>query len=209
MVGSPELRVGTSGCVIAIVKQSHSSFDSAPPDSCTSSLTQPQSPGEGDEPVSPATRGQSVDWHPWGEEALELARREDKPILLSIGYSACHWCHVMAHESFEDPATRGGDERAVRQHQGGPRGAARPRQDLSDCASDAHAARRRLAADHVSVAARSASVLRRHLLPERAALRHAVVRRPAAAGARVLSHARGGHREAERGSAAGVRRAAA
>jgi uncharacterized protein YyaL (SSP411 family) len=43
-----------------------------------------------------------VDWHPWGEEALTLARREDKPILLSIGYSACHWCHVMAHESFED-----------------------------------------------------------------------------------------------------------
>jgi uncharacterized protein YyaL (SSP411 family) len=43
-----------------------------------------------------------VDWHPWNEEALALARREDKPILLSIGYSACHWCHVMAHESFED-----------------------------------------------------------------------------------------------------------
>jgi uncharacterized protein YyaL (SSP411 family) len=49
--------------------------------------------------------GNPVDWRPWGEEALELARREDKPILLSIGYSACHWCHVMAHESFEDPAT--------------------------------------------------------------------------------------------------------
>jgi uncharacterized protein YyaL (SSP411 family) len=46
-----------------------------------------------------------VDWYPWGEEALELARRLDKPILLSIGYSACHWCHVMAHESFEDPAS--------------------------------------------------------------------------------------------------------
>lgn len=46
-----------------------------------------------------------VDWHPWGEEALALARETDKPILLSIGYSACHWCHVMAHESFEDPAT--------------------------------------------------------------------------------------------------------
>ncbi|WP_018175464.1 thioredoxin domain-containing protein [Thioalkalivibrio sp. ALJ9] len=46
-----------------------------------------------------------VDWYPWGEDALQRARREDKPILLSIGYSACHWCHVMAHESFEDPAT--------------------------------------------------------------------------------------------------------
>ncbi len=46
-----------------------------------------------------------VDWYPWGDEALERARREDKPILLSVGYSACHWCHVMAHESFEDQAT--------------------------------------------------------------------------------------------------------
>ena len=46
-----------------------------------------------------------VDWYPWGEEALDQARRSGKPILLSIGYSACHWCHVMAHESFEDEAT--------------------------------------------------------------------------------------------------------
>jgi uncharacterized protein YyaL (SSP411 family) len=45
-----------------------------------------------------------VDWYPWGAEALERARTEGKPIFLSIGYSACHWCHVMAHESFEDPA---------------------------------------------------------------------------------------------------------
>ncbi|MFX1265845.1 MAG: thioredoxin domain-containing protein, partial [Promethearchaeota archaeon] len=43
-----------------------------------------------------------VDWHPWGEEAFELAKKEDKPIFLSIGYSTCHWCHVMAHESFEN-----------------------------------------------------------------------------------------------------------
>jgi uncharacterized protein YyaL (SSP411 family) len=43
-----------------------------------------------------------VDWFPWGEEALKLAREQNKPILLSVGYSACHWCHVMAHESFED-----------------------------------------------------------------------------------------------------------
>jgi len=48
--------------------------------------------------------GNPVDWYPWGEEALEKARDEDKPIFLSIGYSACHWCHVMAHESFEDEA---------------------------------------------------------------------------------------------------------
>ena len=46
-----------------------------------------------------------VDWYQWGDEALARAREEDKPILLSIGYAACHWCHVMAHESFEDPET--------------------------------------------------------------------------------------------------------
>src|SRR5512139_855658 len=46
-----------------------------------------------------------VDWYPWGPEALERSRREGKPIFLSIGYAACHWCHVMAHESFEDPGT--------------------------------------------------------------------------------------------------------
>jgi hypothetical protein len=45
-----------------------------------------------------------VDWRPWGDDAFEAARREDKPIFLSIGYSTCHWCHVMEHESFEDPA---------------------------------------------------------------------------------------------------------
>jgi len=44
-----------------------------------------------------------VDWYPWGEEAFEKAKMEDKPIFLSVGYSTCHWCHVMAHESFEDP----------------------------------------------------------------------------------------------------------
>jgi len=44
-----------------------------------------------------------VDWYPWGEEAFEKAEMEDKPIFLSVGYSTCHWCHVMAHESFEDP----------------------------------------------------------------------------------------------------------
>ena len=46
-----------------------------------------------------------VDWYPWGDEALEKARSEDKPILLSIGYAACHWCHVMERESFEDQDT--------------------------------------------------------------------------------------------------------
>jgi uncharacterized protein YyaL (SSP411 family) len=49
--------------------------------------------------------GNPVDWYPWSEEALAKARAEDKPIFLSIGYAACHWCHVMAHESFEDEET--------------------------------------------------------------------------------------------------------
>src|SRR3954453_13400289 len=50
-------------------------------------------------------RDNPVDWYPWGDEAFARARDEDRPLLLSIGYSACHWCHVMAHESFEDDAT--------------------------------------------------------------------------------------------------------
>jgi uncharacterized protein YyaL (SSP411 family) len=50
-------------------------------------------------------RDNPVDWYPWGPEAFARARSEGKPLLVSIGYSACHWCHVMAHESFEDPAT--------------------------------------------------------------------------------------------------------
>jgi len=45
-----------------------------------------------------------VDWYPWGSAAFDIAKAENKPVLLSIGYSACHWCHVMAHESFEDEA---------------------------------------------------------------------------------------------------------
>src|SRR5688572_30739289 len=45
-----------------------------------------------------------VDWYPWGDEAFDAAKRADKPVLLSVGYSACHWCHVMEHESFENEA---------------------------------------------------------------------------------------------------------
>ena len=48
--------------------------------------------------------GNPVDWYPWGREALDRAKSEAKPIFLSVGYSACHWCHVMERESFEDPA---------------------------------------------------------------------------------------------------------
>ena len=60
------------------------------------------------EETSPYLRqhaGNPVDWFPWGDEALAEARRRDVPLFVSVGYSACHWCHVMAHESFEDPAT--------------------------------------------------------------------------------------------------------
>src|ERR1700738_1199986 len=53
-------------------------------------------------------RDNPVDWYPWGEEAFERARALDRPVLLSVGYSACHWCPVMAHESFEDDATAAG-----------------------------------------------------------------------------------------------------
>ena len=50
-------------------------------------------------------RDNPVNWHPWGPEAFEEAAERDRPVLLSVGYSSCHWCHVMAHESFEDADT--------------------------------------------------------------------------------------------------------
>ena len=59
-----------------------------------------------------------VDWYAWGDEALAKARDEDRPILLSIGYAACHWCHVMERESFEDALTARVLERQFRQRQG-------------------------------------------------------------------------------------------
>ena len=61
--------------------------------------------GAGDQSLSAPAPDNPVDWYPWGSEALGLARELDRPILLSVGYSACHWCHVMERESFEDPAT--------------------------------------------------------------------------------------------------------
>ena len=105
-----------------------------------------------------------VDWYPWGAEAFATAEAEDKPILLSVGYSACHWCHVMAHESFEDDDDRRGDERPVREREGRPRGAARRRRDLHGRGAGAHRPRR-LADDGVPHARRP-PVLRRHLLPQ-------------------------------------------
>ena len=84
-----------------------------------------------------------------GEEALEAARAQDKPILLSIGYSACHWCHVMAHESFEDDEVAALMNLGFHQHQGRPGTAFRPGPDLPAGAPDDEPAPRRLAADHV------------------------------------------------------------
>ena len=71
-----------------------------------------------------------VDWYPWGPEALDKAKRENKPIFLSIGYSTCYWCHVAERTLFSNPADREADERLVRQHQGRPRGAAGSRRRL-------------------------------------------------------------------------------
>ncbi len=56
------------------------------------------------QPLSVQHAHNPVDWYPWGEEALKKQRQENKPILVSIGYAACHWCHVMERESFEDEA---------------------------------------------------------------------------------------------------------
>jgi hypothetical protein len=104
-----------------------------------------------------------VDWWPWCDEALALAREQDKPILLSVGYSACHWCHVMAHESFEDAATAEVMNRLfvnikVDREE---------RPDLDKIYQTAHQllARRpgRLAADGVPDPGRSQALLRRHL----------------------------------------------
>src|SRR6516164_3454973 len=69
-------------------------------------MTQPQYTNHLGHETSPYLRQHAhnpVDWYPWGPEVLERARRLDRPVFLSIGYSACHWCHVMEHESFEDP----------------------------------------------------------------------------------------------------------
>ena len=106
-----------------------------------------------------------VDWYAWGDEALARARAENKPILLSIGYSACHWCHVMERESFENEADRAVDERELRLDQSRSRGASRPRSDLHGRGSAPDRARR-MAADRVPDARRRA-VLRRHLLSAR------------------------------------------
>ena len=106
-----------------------------------------------------------VDWYPWGDEAFARARHEDKPIFLSIGYSTCHWCHVMEHESFEDEAIAERAQPRLRVDQGRSRGAAGRRSRLHGVrAGDDRL--RRLADDGLSDAG-SEAVLRRHLLSAR------------------------------------------
>ena len=110
--------------------------------------------------------------------------REDKPIFLSIGYSTCHWCHVMEHESFERRRRRGGAERALRLDQGRSRGAARRRSRLHDVRAGDHRSGR-LADERVAHAGPEA-VLRRHLLPADLEVGPAGIRRhPAAKSRRV------------------------
>src|ERR1051325_11242505 len=77
------------------------------PPSSTQEVTPPQTTNRLGREKSPYLLQHAqnpVDWFPWSDEAFAKARQENKPIFLSIGYSTCHWCHVMAHESFENPA---------------------------------------------------------------------------------------------------------
>ena len=103
-----------------------------------------------------------VDWFPWGDEAFAKARAEDKPIFLSIGYSTCHWCHVMEHESFENDDDRARAERALRVDQGRSRGAAGRRSRLHDVRAGDDRIRR--LADERLADAGAEAVLWRHLL---------------------------------------------
>ena len=112
-----------------------------------------------------------VEWYEWGDEAFERARAEDKPLLVSVGYSSCHWCHVMAHESFEDAATAAlmndlfVNVKVDREE--------RPDVDAVTMeATVGMTGQRRLADDRVHDA-RGQAVLRRDVLPARAAARHA------------------------------------
>ena len=115
-----------------------------------------------------------VDWYPWGEEALARAREEDKPILLSVGYAACHWCHVMAHESFEDADTAAlMNERFVN-----VKVDREERPDVDGIYMDAVVAMTGHGGWPLTVVphARGRAVSRRHLLSARAAARDAGVR---------------------------------
>ena len=121
---------------------------------------------ERDQPVPAPARPQPGRLVPVGPGGARRGRRrEDKPIFLSIGYAACHWCHVMERESFEDEATAARPERGLRRDQGRSRGAARPRPDLHGRRPGDD--RQRRLADERLPDARRPAVLRRHVLPGR------------------------------------------
>ncbi len=108
-----------------------------------------------------------VDWYPWGEEAFAKAKKEGKLVFLSVGYSACHWCHVMERESFESEEIAKILNRRFRLHQGRSRGTAGHRQRVHDRHPGHSAGQgRRLAAVDVPHGGRQAD-LRRHLLAAR------------------------------------------
>ena len=132
-----------------------------------------------------------VDWYPWGPEALERARAEGKPILLSIGYSACHWCHVMAHESFEDEATAA----LMNELFVNVKVDREERPDLDRIYQTAHQMLTQRGGGWpltmFLTAARPAAVLRRHLFPGRGEVRHAgLSRRACASGASTTATTR-------------------
>jgi len=84
-----------------------------------------------------STRYNPVDWYPWGRKRLKRRAPKDKPILISIGYSTCHWCHVMEHESYENPRHGRADESVSREYQVDREKNVRCRQNLYDrCLGD-------------------------------------------------------------------------
>ena len=145
-----------------------------------------------------------VDWWAWGPEALAEAKRTGRPILLSVGYAACHWCHVMAHESFEDDATaRVMNELFVNIKVDREE---RPDIDQIYMAALHHLGRAwRLAADHVSHARRRAD-LGRHVFSQNVALRQAGLRRRAARDRAAVPRGAAEDREQSRGADGAARR---
>ena len=149
-----------------------------------------------------------VEWYPWGQEAFDKARELDRPIFLSIGYSTCHWCHVMAHESFESAADCRDPESRFHLDQGRSRGAPGRRSRLHDVRAGDDRIRR--VADERVADARSEAVLRRHVLSAGCALGPAGVSRDSsrdraglAAGAREGAGVGGEPDRADPGSAVG------
>ena len=114
-----------------------------------------------------------VDWWEWSPEAFEEAKRRNVPVLLSVGYAACHWCHVMAHESFEDEATAA----YLNEHFVSIKVDREERPDVDAVYMQATTVddRARRLADDLRARPRRQPVLRRHLLPRPAARRAAVV----------------------------------